>query len=257
MEMLKFVTLMVIISNFLTSAVILCQDHATCPLWHSRKKGQCECDQSIQGIIRCSRDYVYIEYGHCLTWNIITHSLEVGLCVLNPHLSNACEMYRDGVYMIDTNISGLELNHMVCGHYNRQGVQCRECLDGYGPAIFSDGVTCTDCSKHKYRRLLSLLFQLMMVTVMYLVIILFQIKGTASPLNVIIMYSQLCVNILTIRSILCVKLACFIGQRFTTIFLTVIGVMNLDFFCFLIPPLCISASTKFINSLLFNYILAI
>ena len=256
MEMLKFVTLMVIISNLLTSAVILCQDHATqCPLWHSRKKGRCECDQSIQGIIRCSKDCLYIEYGHCLTWNNITRSLEVGLCILNPRLSNACEIH--GVYMIDTNISGLELNRMVCGHYNRQGVQCRECLDGYGPAMISDGVTCADCSKHKHLWLLSLLFQLMMVTVMYLVIILFQIKGTASPLNVIIMYSQSCVNVLTIRSILRVKLACFIGQRITTIFLTVIGVMNLDFFRFLIPPLCISASIKFINSLLFDYILAI
>ena len=230
--MFNFVTLIIIVSNFLTSAV-LCQD-IICPLWHSRKNGHwCECDQSIIGVIRCSKDYVYIEYGHCLTWNNVTHSLEAGLCLLNPRLSNACETY--GVYSIHTNISGMELNHMMCGHYNRQGVQCRECLDGYGPAIFSDGVTCTDCSKHKYLWLLNLLLQLMMVSIMYLIIILFQIKGTASPLNVFIMYSQLCVNVLTIRSILRVKLACFMGQKFTTVFLTVIGVMNLDFFRFLTP----------------------
>ena len=250
--MVIFVIFMhVLISSFLISA----SSQDTCPLWHSKKNGQCECDRSITGVIDCSKEHVHIEYGHCLTWNNATQNLEVGLCLFTPHLSKVCETY--GVYSIHANVSGPELNHMICGSYNRRGIQCKWCIDGYGPAVFSDGITCADCSKHKYLWLLNLLVQLMMVTFMYLVVILFQIKGTSSPLNVIITYSQFCVNVLTIRSILRIKLACFIGQKFTTFILTLISVMNLDFFRLVVPTLCVSASMKFIHTLLFEYILAI
>ena len=65
------------------------------------------------------------------------------------------------------------------------------CIDGYGPAVFSDGISCADCSKHRHLWILSLLFQLTMVTPMCLAFIPLQIKGTSSPLNIIITYVQL------------------------------------------------------------------
>ena len=44
---------------------------------------------------------------------------------------------------------------------------------------------------------------------------------------------------------------------FTKIVLTLIGVLNLDFFRFVIPPLCISPSLKPVHTLLLDYIIAV
>ena len=70
----------------------------------------------------------------------------------------------------------------------REGRYCGQCTDGYGPTVFSDGATCIDCSKHGYLWILNLAFlnKLFMVTILGLLLILFQIKGTSSPSNVII-----------------------------------------------------------------------
>jgi hypothetical protein len=156
-------------------------------------------------------------------------------------------------YDISTTISGEELNHFTCDDYKRQGRYCSQCIDGYGPAVFSDDATCVDCSNHRYLWLLNLIFQLFMVTLLGLLVIL---KGTSSPFNVIIMYAQLATVGLKLGGNLNTRLVCFIGQTFTTVVVTTLGVFNLDFFHKVIPPLCISPSFKAINVLIFDYMIA-
>ena len=167
---------------------------------------------------------------------------------------NKCEIH--GVYRISTNAFGENLNHFTCGDYNRQGRYCRQCVDGYGPALFSDDATCADCSKHRQLWILNLMFQLFMVTILCLLLMLFQIKGTSSPLNVIITYAQMAAMGLKLDGFLRARLVCYIGRTFTSIVLTSLGVLNLEFFHRVIPPLCISPSFKSIDVLLFDYVIA-
>ena len=188
--------------------------NSSCPLWHSvdRASGQCECcditTNSI-GLVACKQNQVEIMRGHCMTWNNATQDVEVSRCLLiyqDRNLKDPCynklSMRKHSIYTysIPINVSGSELNRFVCGGYNRKGAQCRECIDGYGPAVFSDDVTCADCSKHQYHWILYFIFQLTMVTIMYLVVILFEINGTASPLNIIITYCQLSTIAITVGS---------------------------------------------------------
>ena len=141
---------------------------------------------------------------------------------------------------IPANISGAELNDITCKIYNRQGTRCEHCRNGYGPAPFSDGFTCTDCSEHRHLWILNLLFQLSMVTFMYLFVVLFQIKGTSSPFNAIITYSQVCIYPISVSAGVRVKMSCFLGPTFTTVVMTIIGVTNLDFFRFVVPPIVLT-----------------
>ena len=127
-----------------------------------------------------------------MTWNNITHNVEVGRCLFTRK-DDLCKSYYS--YSVPTNIVGPELNYFTCNIYNRQGAQCKRCIDGYGPAPFSDGVTCADFSKYKHLWVLHLFFQLMMVTLMYLAVIVLQVKGNSSPFNIMISYCQLGVNI--------------------------------------------------------------
>ena len=235
--------------------VATCQDN--CPLWHNyfKERESCECCRLVTSIIRCEKEYIYIDHSCCLTWNNAIRDVEVSRCLYIHKDTNMCNNYF--WYRVSNSITGPELNNVTCKPYNRYGARCQYCLDGYGPAAFSDGATCADCSKHKLLWILNLLFQLMAVTLMYLVVILFQIKGTCSPFNIIITNCQLGLYAIMIGSGLHFKLICITSQWFTKIALTLIGVLNLDFCRFLIPPLCISPVLKSIHVILFDYIIAV
>ena len=191
-----------------------------------------------------------------MTWNNATHDVEVSNCLFT-HQDSCDHADSYNRYSISTTIAGPELNNFTCKDYNRQRAQCRQCIDGYGPAAFSDGVTCADCSKHKHLWILNLLFQLMMVTIMYLAVILLQIKGTSSPFNIMITYGQLITNGFMVSSGSYVRVICSTSSKFTVFLFTRVSVLNLDFFHLVIPPLCISTSLKSINVLLFDYIIAV
>ena len=79
----------------------------------------------------------------------------------------------------------------MCGKLNCQGVQCKQCISGYGPAALSDGISCANCSEHRHLWILNLLLQVSLLVTMFVIIMVLQIKGTASPWNIIITYSQL------------------------------------------------------------------
>ena len=227
-----------------------------CPLWHVKTVNMCNCGASLFNIVHChGTESVTVGLGNCMTWDNVSQKAVLHRCPLSG--KQTCYHYElYGAIKIPTNISGVELNNITCKIYNRQGIHCEHCRNGYGPAPFSDGFTCADCSKHRHLWILNLLFQLSMVTIMYLFIVLFQIKGTSSPLNVIITYSQLCVCPFTVSAGMHVRMNCFLGPTLTIVGMTIIGVTNLDFFRFVIPPMCISTSLKSINVHILDYIIA-
>ena len=78
-----------------------------------------------------------------------------------------------------------------------------------------------------------------------------------SPLNIINAYVQLKAIQLKLGGRLHHRIGCYVGQTTTNIFITILGVLNLDFFHVVFPPLCVSTSFKAINNLLFDYVIAI
>ena len=245
------------ITSLLMTELAIAIHKKNCPPWHTYSKDgeSCECCKSVANIIWCEKEYVNITYSHCLNWNNDSSDEDISRCLYTHKDTNVCKNYI--WYSISIETTGQELNNLTCRPYNRHGPKCQHCIDGYGPAAYSDSVTCADCSKHKYSWILNLLFQLTMVTLLYLVIILFQIKGTCSPFNIIITNCQLGLNAVTIGSGFRPRLVCVTNQSFTKVVLTLLGLMNLDFFRFVIPPLCISPSLKSIHVLLFDYIIAV
>ena len=225
-----------------------------CKLWHILRNGHCYCGKTDHGVVKCNEHLISVKQGTCVTWDNATGSAEIHRCLFTKWSDYTC--VNHDYYDIPTTISGEKLNHFTCDEYNRQGRYCSQCIDGYGPAAFSDDATCTDCSKHRHLWIMNLTFQLFMVTILCLLLILLQVKGTSSPFNVIIMYGQVATAGLKLGGSLNTRLACYIGQTFTGIAITTLGVFNLDFFHQVIPPLCISPTFKAINVLIFDYIVA-
>ena len=137
-------------------------------LWHFFRNEGCYCGISDHGVVSCDQQFIYCKQGTCVTWSNITSGAEVHHCLFTKWNDDMCSLHD--VYRIPTTATGETLNHLTCGDYNRQGSYCSQCIDGYGPAVFSDDATCADCSKHRHLWILNLVFQLCMVTILCLVL---------------------------------------------------------------------------------------
>ena len=224
-----------------------------CPLWHIEcKNRECVCGANYYNTVNCDNNYVYLLRGNCITWSNFTNSAVFHVCLYSSLWNTSRETYR-----IPNNAWSMKLNDITCKDYNRKGDQCRECSDGYGPAVFSYGITCTDCSKYRHFWVLNLLFQITMVCLMYLILALLQINLTSSPLNLIVTYVQFCVLLLKVDGNIYFEAVYNVGQLPMKILFTAMAVTNLEFFHMVLPALCISTKTKAIDVLIFDYVIAI
>ena len=105
------------------------------------QNGYCSCGV---GAIQCDKQFIYIKQGTCMTWDNATSSAEMHHCLFVQKGDNTWTMQN--VYRIPINATGENLNHLTCGDYNRQRTYCSQCIEGYGPALFSGDATCADCS---------------------------------------------------------------------------------------------------------------
>ena len=255
--------------NFITLLLCVClassdnsskQNTLICPLWHiPDQTAQCKCGDSYNGIVSCTGDFLYIKQGNCMTWNNYSKQAELQSCLFGQwNFDKTCEQYTvSDAYRIPANISGSDLDNITCKEYSRQGPQCRKCKEGYGPTLFNDGTLCANCSKRQYLWILYILFQLTMITSMYLIFIPFQICAASSPFNVTITYIQLIILGFKFRVTLQSRVVCTFGHTFTNVLLTIGDIWNLDNFHRLLPPLCITPSVKAIQIILFDYVIAI
>ena len=85
------------------------------------------------------------------------------------------------------------LNDTMCGPYNRKGLLCGRCIDGYGPAVYSLGMKCADCSNISTGSAISLylFLELIPVTLFFLCVVLFRLNITAGPLLGYVLFCQI------------------------------------------------------------------
>ena len=124
-----------------------------CPLWHVKRGDLCECGTTLN-MISCE-ETIFVPLGFCMTWDNISQSAVVNRCPFSYQLSKNAVLcskhkYTDEYVSIPSNVSGPKLNYITCKKYNRQGTRCRQCQDGYGPALFSDGFSCANCNKYTH-----------------------------------------------------------------------------------------------------------
>ena len=235
-----------------------------CPPWLDHGDGKCYCSEPRKHKDRIHCDQadgsVQVQTGLCLTWDSLTNRTLLADC---PYFStrtsaneSVCHYY---IYTVPSTVSHSELNSYVCSPYHRKGLHCGECIEGYGPAPFLNGanIPCADCSKHNYVWMAYLMLHLVMVTVLYYAFLFCEIRGTASPLNVLAYYHQVLINAITSNNFLYAQFICnmrAMGPWY--IILTVYSFWNLDFFRYSLQPVCVSSSLSNADVLLFDFIIA-
>ena len=220
---------------------------------------QCECfhHPAVKVDVICAGREALLSFGSCMTYNEMDGTTSLGQCdSFLVHNRNVSLTYRKYLHL-PKNIS--ELNDYMCSPMNRNGLVCSECIDGFGPAVFSYGFQCANCTGAWYGIPVYLFLEFVPITLLYLFILAFPLSISEAPMTSFVLYSQLLALSFVTFSTLRASIEYEIGEAMFFIFKLVTsfyGIFNLDFFRFVFPPFCLSPSLKQLHIVSLFYISA-
>ena len=217
-----------------------------CPTLFYPINNQCVCNYSsnfIKRTIHCHQleNRVYVKEGHCVTYTGQEGHYFIGGC---PFFS---------VNRTDRNFWKVpsdpdDLNETLCGPYNRKGLLCGKCMDGFGPPPYPLGQECVNCSKLSTgsAAVLYVLLQYVPVTLLFVGITLFRLDVTSGPLLGYMLFCQFFALVAVRKSYMVTytmtKYKSF--AAFSLIVFTLCQFWNLKFLMPVISEFCISERLK-------------
>ena len=158
--------------------------NTNCPAWHyySNDTGQCECGNGLS----CNNK-VLIKNGYCATSSKQGSDYLTGDCPFLHTFNIIDRMHSE----MPSNAS--QLDEVMCGPYNRRGLLCGECKEGYGPAVYSFDPKCANCSSpwSRYAISLYIFLQFVPTTLIFISFIVFRLNITTGPLYGYVLFCQL------------------------------------------------------------------
>ena len=132
-------------------------------------------------------DMAEIIQGSCATSSGEEGVYYYGSCPFTHTINSTNRMYSELLNDPD------QLNDAMCGPYNRRGLLCGRCIDGYGPTVNPLDMKCADCSKFAtgYAIILHLLLEFIPITLFFIFVIIFRINLTTGPLLSYVIFCQL------------------------------------------------------------------
>ena len=238
----------------------LCSVLATdtsCPTWHyyNNATGQCECGLRLL----CSRDGNQVDIGiqSCATSSEQEDDYYISYCPFKHTINSTNRLYSE----MPSNAS--QLDEVMCGPYNRRGLLCGECKDGYGPAVYSFDMTCVNCSSlwSRYAISLYLFLQFVPTTLIFLCFVVFRFNITSGPLLGYVLFCQTTIAVIAYHySFIYDYIQHHVSSFLRVLFdlsLTVSQFWSLQFLKAIIPPFCISEKLTGIHVNMLNLVPAI
>ena len=236
------------------------EDNMNCPPWfhYNSTSEKCECfhHPDVKVDVICTESEALLNFGSCMTYDNTTRVTSLGQCVSFLVKDRNVSMLRNYI-QLPKNLS--ELNEYMCAPMNRKGRVCSECIDRFGPSVFTYGFQCANCTGAWYGIPVYLSLEFAPITIFYFVILAFQISVTKAPMTGFILYSQLVALFLesfaTFRASIVYEQGAtmYILFQLVTMFY---GVWNLDFVRYILPPFCISPHFKQLHIISLFYISA-
>ena len=229
-------------------SLVLADSNTTCPAWFyfSNSTNRCECT-GIEDMISCNQEQniAMVANGVCVS-SITEGYFLAGECPLGSRRNNTHRMWSD--LPSDPEV----LNVAMCGLYNREGILCGRCIEGYSLPVYSPDMGCVDCAvfSHKLSICLYLLIEFVPITLFFVCIIICRFNITAGPLLGYFLFCQFyyqetiglnghVFDYIKAKSSYQMKYIFFFSQ-------TISELWNLLFFKSLFPPFCVS---EYLNSI--------
>ena len=224
---------------------LVCTSNSSCPTWfhYSNTTQQCECGTHLGQKLHCHQQEMKVEIsdGFCVTFSGEEGLYYAGHCPLRHRQNRTNRMYSELPDNPD------QLNDLMCDPYNRKGLLCGQCIDGYGPTAYIVDKKCANCSKHStgYAVSLYLLLELFTVILFFLCVAIFQINVTAGPLLGYLLFCQLYViwvqrHIYIYDNVFSPEDTSALVSTLFHCSLTLSELWTLNFLWSVIPPFCIS-----------------
>ena len=234
--------------------------NTSCPTWfyHNNTTHQCECGSLLGDMFRCNQleKRAQIANGFCATSTEQEGLYYAGHCPFGHTENNTNRMFSELPSDPD------RLNEVMCGPYNRKGLLCGECIDGYGPAVFSPYQKCENCSKLStgFAVSLYLLLELTPITLLFVCVVVFRLSITAGPLLWYVLFCQVYIFTLQINLYLYEYILSHVSPPLQILFYSSLILSSswiLQFFTFVIPPFCISENLTSIHIELLSLVPAV
>ena len=156
-----------------------------CPPGFRLEENECKCDaHAYVGFMRCSKDQfqAYLTQGFWAGY-VRKSKLATTLCPLG-----FCSYIKSRSILLPRNVS--ELDKLMCGP-NRTGILCGNCTSGRTVYYNSPFYSCRVAELCKYGWLFYLLSELVPVTILFIIVLIFNISFTSGGINGFILFSQL------------------------------------------------------------------
>ena len=214
-----------------------------------------DCKHIYNDFIICTDLGPALQTGFCATYSEYTELLSITDC---PYFQlRGFNITSSGYIQLPGTLT--ELNDSMCAPMNRRGIVCSECVSGFGPTINSFGYRCVHCTSVWYGVVLYTVLELVPMTILYLIILIFQVRLTSAPIVSFTMYAQfivIAIDLSRYDSTFKTLIFDINGELMldAKIIHTLYGVLNLDFFRYAVPPFCISDRLKPIHIALLGYV---
>ena len=245
-----------VVLSVLAVSVVTASNYS-CPTWfyYSNTTQRCECGFSTLGWIVCDQEtkIVTVNRENCVTDSGQDGLYYIGRCLLNYKFNNTNRVFSE----LPTDPDLLE--DMVCGPYNRKGLLCEHCIDGYGPGVYTLDSACADCSKFSTLSaiLLYLLVDLVPITLFFICVVLFRLNVTAGPLLGYVLFCQIFSVSLKYEPLIYHYTQSQLSPVLVSVLFITFESWNLNFLKPVIPPFCISEKVKGIHVLALNSLSAV
>ena len=239
-------------------AVVSVTATLSCPPGFISQGNSCVCADWSDGIITCDEDSLNASMliGYCMTYDNETEEVRVGFCPQAYYMNGSYKFY----YPLPTEVSAL--NDQMCNPFNREGLLCGECQDGFAISPFNyRHIECINCTSVSYGWIKLIAFSYVPITIIFTVIVIFAISFLSGPINAFIFFAQMStspfVNMAVTMSALGAQGTYAYSTRMSTAAaVELYGFLNLNIFHALIPPFCLTNHLSTLQAFALNYVIA-
>ena len=153
-----------------------------------------------------------------------------------------------------------DLDPTMCGKQNRTDILCGRCRKDYGPAVnsWNFNILCVECNDtHVAIQTCYYVFSTFApIFLLFLIIIIFNVKLTTGPANAFILYAQMTTSAFELKES---SLDAFgePAKQLLSVYHVLYGTFNLDPISYLMDPFCITSTLNSLDVLQLNYIVAL
>ena len=230
---------------------------SACPTWFFELEGKCHCGASQAHRILCNPEEgtVRVMNELCVTFDYSNQAVSAGDCPYGyTHTSNITSR----VFKVLPKDPTL-LNETMCGPFNREGLFCGSCIDGFGPGVYSDDLRCANCSEISLGHAIAkyAILQFVPITFFFFMTIIFHINITSGPMLGYFIYCQGLAFAAKNGRYFYDSILSNLPFRYavmTCISIVLADFWNLQFFKSVLPPFCLSENMSTIHVIMMSFV---